>query len=60
LANRKYECSLCGALLDVTKDQTPLVTIAAAGGKPNMRTISVDGREIHRCQIGKSPKPVRE
>ena len=60
LNNDEYECTLCGLVLDLAKDQRPLVTIAAASGKPNMRTISVDGREIHRCQIGKFPKPARE
>jgi len=47
----RYECTLCGAVLDIPEDKVPLVLIAAASGEPNMRAIIVEGEEIHRCPI---------
>jgi len=47
-----YECVLCGAVLDVAEDATPLVTLVASGGEPNMRVISIDGVQLHACPAG--------
>jgi hypothetical protein len=46
----QYECVLCCAVLDLPIDATPKVTIKAASGKPTWRVLSVDGKEIHRCE----------
>jgi len=51
LRDGRFECTLCGAVLDVPEDKVPLVLITAASGEPNMRTIMVEGEEIHRCPI---------
>jgi hypothetical protein len=48
----RYECANCGARLEVTPDGEPNVTFHAAGGKPNVRVLRLEGREIHRCEIG--------
>ena len=49
--NGRYECAQCGIALDVPPQTTPVVTIIAASGKPNIRAVSVDAIEIHRCVI---------
>jgi hypothetical protein len=54
--NGKYECTLCGAELDVAADKVPVALIKASSGTPSMRTISVDGKEIHRCPIDPGAK----
>ncbi len=41
-------CVLCGEQLDVSETDT-VTTIAGASGKPNVRILSANGREIHRC-----------
>jgi hypothetical protein len=51
LNDGRYECTLCGAVLDISPEKVPLVVIVAASGQPNMRTIRVDGVEIHRCEF---------
>jgi hypothetical protein len=51
LHDGRYECILCGAVLDIPTDKQPQVVIKAAGGSPNMRTIVYDGHEVHRCRI---------
>jgi len=56
LTNGRYVCTLCGAVLEVAEDKVPLAVIKAASGTPNMRTISVDGKEIHRCPIDTDAK----
>jgi hypothetical protein len=45
-----FECTLCRAVLDIPEDATPLVTLVASSGEPNMRFISVEGREVHACR----------
>ena len=59
LHDGRYECTLCGAVLDVDSETEPKVAIHAASGKPNERVLSIDGNEIHRCvrpdsQVGTS------
>ena len=36
--------------LEVNEDDT-VRTIAGASGQPNVRILSVDGKEIHRCEL---------
>jgi len=47
----EWTCKQCGAVLDVHDGQRPDVMIAGESGQPNVRILSVDGREIHRCVI---------
>ena len=60
LRNGHYECTLCGAVLDVPVGVTPLVMLRASSGEPTMRTISVGGTEVHSCPVHEpgSPGPV--
>ena len=48
LANGGYECTLCGAILDVPEEMTALVE-AAELVERNENAIVVEGVEIHRC-----------
>jgi hypothetical protein len=45
-----YECTVCGARLDCGVDAKPQVVIVQSGGKPTIRSVLVDGVEIHRCR----------
>jgi hypothetical protein len=47
----KWTCKQCGVVLDVPDGRRPDVMIAGESGRPNVRILSVDGREIHRCEI---------
>jgi hypothetical protein len=44
-------CAHCGAILDIPAGQPLRLTIHAESGKPNVRVLSRDGTEIHRCEI---------
>lgn len=46
-----WECKQCGAVVDVPAGRQPDVMIAAASGQPNVRILTIDGTEIHRCMI---------
>ena len=50
----RYECTICGAALDVAegKERSVWTMVVAVAGKPNVRTMMLDGKELHRCQIG--------
>ena len=47
----RYTCAHCGAVLDIPVVDVPTVTIHAASGKPNIRVLTYDGAEIHRCEV---------
>ena len=56
IVNGRYVCSHCGEALPIPADATnPHVVIRALGGTSNMRTLMLDGREIHSCE----PQPLR-
>jgi hypothetical protein len=55
LIDGMYSCTLCGAPLDISEAAT-ITTIAGSSGKPNMRILSADGREIHRCAMRAAPR----
>ena len=48
LANGGYECTLCGAILDVPEEMTALVEAAELVERYE-NAIVVEGVEIHRC-----------
>ena len=52
LHDGRYECAHCGALLDIPLVGEPVATMHAASGEPNVRVLSYNGVEIHRCDIG--------
>jgi hypothetical protein len=57
LQDGRYECALCGAVLDIPLVQNPTAVIHAASGEPNMRVLSYNGREIHRCELSPQRTP---
>jgi hypothetical protein len=50
LVDGRYECAQCGAVLALAQDAQPMVVFHAASGKSTVRVITVDGREVHRCE----------
>ncbi len=54
LHDDRYECALCGAVLDIPLTAMPRVMLTARGGERTVRVLSVDGREVHRCVIDRS------
>ena len=48
LADGTFECTLCGAILDVPSEMTAKVEDAELAGSRD--TIVVDGVEIHHCE----------
>jgi hypothetical protein len=57
LHDGRYECANCGAQLDIPTRGEPKVTFHATGGKPNVRVLKLEGREIHRCEVRKEHGP---
>ena len=52
LNDGRYECSHCGAVLDIPLTESlPRVTIEAASGRPNIRSLSLHGTVIHSCEV---------
>jgi hypothetical protein len=47
----RYECAYCGEL-NIPLSNEPQVTIRAAGGEPNFRSLTLNGEELHSCVIG--------
>ena len=58
LHDGRYECANCGAHLEVATRGEPKVTFHATGGKPNVRVLKLEGREIHRCEVRIDAPPV--
>ena len=50
----RYRCTLCGVIVssDVRLDDVMKTMIVQASGQPTVRTVSVDGAEVHRCTLG--------
>jgi hypothetical protein len=59
LVDGRYECSLCGEVLDIPFGAEPTIVFHAASGKPNTRVILVDGVEIHRCNVAGQTRALR-
>ena len=53
----RWVCVECGAVLDIASDENPKATIHAASGKPNVRVLVVDGKEVHRCEVRQDRDP---
>jgi len=54
-----YVCTLCHANVKVESDERPVVTMVAQSGEPNLRVVTVEGVEVHRCVIPNGPRTVR-
>jgi hypothetical protein len=48
----KVLCALCGVEIDVTLEQGPFVVIMSSSGKPNIRTIMLESKDLHACPMG--------
>jgi len=51
LVDGRYECAQCGAVLAIAPEAEPMVVFHAASGQSTVRVITVDGHEIHRCDV---------
>lgn len=51
LFDGRWMCAACGAVIDVPHGDEPKATLHAASGQPNVRVLTVDNREIHRCSL---------
>lgn len=51
LHDGRYECAYCRAILDIPLVDNPTVTMRARSGELNVRVLTFNGREIHRCEI---------
>lgn len=51
--NLGNECALCGAPVTIPNDATVQTSITQGAGKPNVRVLSMNGEEFHRCEIPK-------
>ena len=56
LHDGRYECALCGAVLTIPLTAKPRVVLEARSGKRNVRILSMDGRELHRCEVDAAEK----
>jgi hypothetical protein len=47
-----YVCSICGETLEGVRNSDRVQTqIASVSGKPSVRKLLVDNKEIHRCEM---------
>ena len=46
-----WTCRQCGAVIDIEPGRVPDVRIHGASGRPNVRVLVLDGKQIHRCEI---------
>ena len=53
LLDGRFVCALCGSDLEVSEEET-VTTIAGSSGLPNVRILTANGNEIHRCEM---PEP---
>jgi hypothetical protein len=47
----RYCCALCGEVLEPPERARVTVTVVASAGRPNVRVVSFDRTEIHRCVV---------
>ena len=50
-------CELCGAPLDVPITFGVDIAFVSGNGTPTERVLSVQGREVHRCQTRPAKRP---
>lgn len=47
----RYACSYCAEVLEIEHDVVPTVLFHATSGQPEVHIITVDGLEVHRCEV---------
>jgi hypothetical protein len=45
----RWVCSWCGATVDIAFDRCWRTDVVAAAGNGNVRVVTVDDAEVHRC-----------
>ena len=51
LHDGRYECVLCGTVLEIPSIPEPLVMIKAASRRPGTRALTLFGMTIHECAL---------
>jgi hypothetical protein len=51
----RYECAHCGASVDVPPQAQPRVIIQMSSEEPLVRVLTLNGKEVHRCEIEHQP-----
>jgi hypothetical protein len=52
LLDGRYVCTHCGTVLKFpVTSPDPHVTVRVQSGSPSVRVLSLDGRELHRCEL---------
>ena len=51
LTRTTLDADQCDLMLDMPADERPTIIYQAASGKPNVRVLTRNGREIHRCVV---------
>ncbi len=49
LVDGQYQCMRCGTIVDVPFDTTPEFVYVVESRQRTVRSIRVDGVEVHRC-----------
>ncbi len=57
LRDGRFECSDCGAFLELLLDEALRVVVYETNTRPNVRILALDRREIHRCTVGDDDLP---
>jgi len=51
LGDGKWQCALCGAVMDVPEDALPYVIFLTPPDAPECRVVMLRDEEVHRCPI---------
>ena len=54
-----YVCTLCSTTVEVSGEERPVVVLVADSGQPNIRVVSVEDVEVHRCIVPDGPRSLR-
>jgi hypothetical protein len=47
-----YECTVCGQKIECPISSKPQAIIVQSSNHPTIRSVLVNGVEVHRCKIG--------
>ncbi len=47
----RYACSYCAQVLEIEHDVVPTVLFHTTSGQPDVHIVTVDGLEVHRCEV---------
>ena len=59
IGDKTYLCTVCHATVKVDSEERPVAAIIGQSGEPNVRVVTVEGVEVHRCVLADSPRSVR-